>query len=149
MKSLLIVLGLSLLSASAQTLAEAQQRWESAQAAAAAQHKDGLAQLNESYAASVREAQQKVGDNLELAALLDGELQKLGAGQAIARDPAAPAWLQQAQTRVQAQRAELAERQEVEQRAALQQYRASLDALKSALSKSGRTAELPPVEQAL
>jgi formylglycine-generating enzyme required for sulfatase activity len=124
---------------SAETLPQAKERLERTLLAIESGHSNALVRLTEQYASSLKAIQgrSEVSGNLELMAVLDTEIQKAAQGRTITLDKTAPTWLQQTQTKLQADRAGLAQKRAQDLGSALRTYRASLEAMEAALRKAG------------
>ena len=137
--SILLLLLLALRPAAAETLPQAKERLERSIAAIEAAQSNALIRLTEQYGSSLKAIQSRaeVSGNLELMAVLDTEIQKAAQGRTITLDKTAPMWLQQTQTKLQADRAGLAQKRNQDVGSALRVYRTSLEAMEVSLRKAG------------
>lgn len=137
--SVFALLFAAILPTAAETLPQAKERMERSVAAIEAAHSNALSRLTEQYGSSLKAIQTRaeVSGNLELMAVLDTEIQKAAQGRTITLDKTAPAWLQQTQTKLQADRAGLAQKRAQDLGSALRSYRASLESMEAALRKAG------------
>lgn len=111
-RSIVIVLLLAAARPAPGNPSQAKERLERSVAPIEAAHSNALARLTEQYGSSLKAIQSRaeVSGNLELMAVLDTEIQKAAQGRTITLDKSAPAWLQQTQTKLQADRAGLAQK---------------------------------------
>jgi formylglycine-generating enzyme required for sulfatase activity len=127
----------------AESLVALQDKFARATAAVDAGHAAGLSALQKQYLDALRAALTRASQNgdLEASALLDAEIRRVEGGGLIAQDKAAPAWLQQMQSRVQADRAGLAERRGQDLGSAWRQHLTALEGLEAGLRRDGKVEE--------